>query len=63
MVPFEHPIQGSIQIPAYPISFSESYAGTRSMGPSLGEHTDSVLNELGYSDQDIENFKQEGIVK
>jgi crotonobetainyl-CoA:carnitine CoA-transferase CaiB-like acyl-CoA transferase len=63
MVPFEHPVQGKIKIPAYPISFSASYAGTRNMAPLLGEHTDSVLNELGYSEQDIEQLKQDGIVK
>ena len=30
--------------------------------PEMGEHNDAILAEMGYSPQDIANFKREGIV-
>ncbi|MBF8778629.1 CaiB/BaiF CoA transferase family protein [Pseudomonas fulva] len=32
-------------------------------GPALGQHTDDVLRDLGFSDQDIQRFKAEGVVQ
>jgi crotonobetainyl-CoA:carnitine CoA-transferase CaiB-like acyl-CoA transferase len=31
-------------------------------GPALGEHTDEVLRSLGYSSDDIEALKKDGVV-
>jgi len=63
VVPFSHPSMGNINIPGYPVHFSESSAGTRSSAPSIGEHTDEILQGIGYSSEDIEDLKKEGIVK
>ena len=30
--------------------------------PSLGQHTDAVLTELGYTPQEIQRFRQDGVV-
>jgi crotonobetainyl-CoA:carnitine CoA-transferase CaiB-like acyl-CoA transferase len=32
-------------------------------GPSLGQHTDSVLDALGINAADIQRLKQEGVVQ
>jgi crotonobetainyl-CoA:carnitine CoA-transferase CaiB-like acyl-CoA transferase len=63
VVPFDHPLQGPVKIPGYPVRFSACKAGTRSAAPQLGEHTDLVLQELGYSDQEIEKLKKEKVVR
>jgi crotonobetainyl-CoA:carnitine CoA-transferase CaiB-like acyl-CoA transferase len=63
VVPFNHPSMGNINIPGYPVHFSESSAGTRFSAPSIGEHTDEILQGLGYSSEDIEDLKKEGIIK
>jgi len=63
LVDFEHPLLGQIKIPGYPVHFSASSARTRSLGPALGEHTDLVMKQLGYSDQEVEEFKKLGIIK
>jgi crotonobetainyl-CoA:carnitine CoA-transferase CaiB-like acyl-CoA transferase len=63
LVPFEHPIEGSVKFPAYPIKFSACAAGTKTAAPQLGEHTDAVLEEAGYSKAQIDSLKKEGIVK
>ncbi len=63
VVPYKHPSMGNIKIPGYPVHFSESSAGTRSSAPSIGEHTDEILQGIGYSSEEIEDLKKEGIVK
>ena len=62
VVPFDHPLQGKVKIPGYPVYFSACEAGTTSAAPQLGEHTDLILQELGYSQGDIEKLKKEGII-
>ena len=32
-------------------------------GPMLGEHTVSILKETGYSDEEIEKYLSEGIIR
>jgi crotonobetainyl-CoA:carnitine CoA-transferase CaiB-like acyl-CoA transferase len=63
VVPFDHPLQGKVKIPGYPVYFSACTAGTRSAAPQLGEHTDLVLQELGYSDRDIDKLKKAEIIR
>jgi crotonobetainyl-CoA:carnitine CoA-transferase CaiB-like acyl-CoA transferase len=63
VVPFDHPMLGRVDIPGYPSHFSESQAGTRSPAPALGEHTDDVLAELGYTEKEIETLKKESIIR
>ncbi|MGD2273039.1 MAG: CoA transferase [Desulfobacterales bacterium] len=62
VVSFEHPLQGHIKVPGYPIHFSACSAGTKSAAPQLGEHTDLILQQLGYSAGDIAKLKKEGII-
>jgi len=50
---------GKVKIPGYPIHFSACSAGARSMGPAIGEHTDGILKELGYSEAEIAAVKEE----
>lgn len=63
MVDFEDPALGKLRIPGYPIHFSENAAGTRSLAPSLGQHTMKVLQELGYAAQEIEDMKRDGVIR
>ncbi len=63
LMPFTHPVQGMVTIPGYPVQFSKCRAGTRSAAPKLGEHTDLVLQGLGYSEHDIEKLKKVEVVQ
>jgi crotonobetainyl-CoA:carnitine CoA-transferase CaiB-like acyl-CoA transferase len=59
---FMHPAFGNIKIPGFPVNFSANSAGTRSVSPGLGEHTDEVLMEMGYTKEDINGFRDKKIV-
>ena len=63
MVPFEHPRLGSVMIPGYPVHFSACRAGTRKAAPVLGEDTDQVLDDFGYSREEIAELKKAGVIK
>jgi crotonobetainyl-CoA:carnitine CoA-transferase CaiB-like acyl-CoA transferase len=41
---------------------SASPGGIRHRAPTLGEHTDEVLSELGYSAQEIETLRKGEVV-
>ena len=45
-----------------PLTMDGERLGVRAAPPSLGEHTEVLLNELGYSPADIEALRQAGVV-
>ncbi len=51
-----------IKLPAVTPKFSETPGGTRWLGPELGEHTDAVLQGLGYDAQQIAALRASGAV-
>ncbi|MBT8342055.1 MAG: CoA transferase [Desulfatitalea sp.] len=63
MVDFDHPVYGKVKIPGYPFHFSENSAGVRTIGIKIGEHTDQILTELGYSQEKIDRLKARGVVR
>jgi crotonobetainyl-CoA:carnitine CoA-transferase CaiB-like acyl-CoA transferase len=60
---FDHPVLGKIKIPGYPVHFSKTDVKTKTAAPELGEHTDSVLREVGgYSDEEIAQLRHECVI-
>jgi crotonobetainyl-CoA:carnitine CoA-transferase CaiB-like acyl-CoA transferase len=45
-----------------PVDLSETPGRFRHRAPKLGEHTDSILGELGYSTADIAAFRDNGVI-
>jgi len=63
IVDFEHLKMGHMRIPGFPIHFSQAQVNNNLQAPDLGEHTDSVLKEIGgYSDEDIARFRNDGVI-
>lgn len=58
-----HPgIECSVPIAETPFRLSETGVGPRGRSPSLGEHTDSILSALGYTNEEIEDLRRERVV-
>jgi crotonobetainyl-CoA:carnitine CoA-transferase CaiB-like acyl-CoA transferase len=62
VVDFDHPALGKVKIPGYPVHFSSASAGTRSAAPALGEHTDIIMRQIGFTDKEIQDLKNEGVI-
>ena len=61
-VDVDHPTLGRLRTLGTPIKMSATPLNPRGRGPLLGEHTDQVLNELGYSNDEIEQLRNVGAV-
>lgn len=57
----DYPTMGKIITVRNPIFLSGQSAPTRLQAPMLGEHTNEVLRELGYSDKEIDDFIEKGV--
>ena len=58
----DHPTVGKIRVPGFPVRMSATPPRVRHHPPLLGEHTDEVLAELGYSADEIAELRREGAV-
>ncbi len=45
-----------------PLRLSETPPGIQTRAPTLGEHTDAILEELGYSPEKIAAFRKSGVI-
>jgi crotonobetainyl-CoA:carnitine CoA-transferase CaiB-like acyl-CoA transferase len=59
----EHPSEGRIKTLAVPSEWSDSRPEYRRHAPRLGEHTQEVLRELGYSDERIASLIERGAAR
>jgi crotonobetainyl-CoA:carnitine CoA-transferase CaiB-like acyl-CoA transferase len=57
-----HPAGGHVRVVGVPMRFSETPGSVRSGPPAVGEHTDEVLAEAGYSDEEIASLRRDGVV-
>jgi crotonobetainyl-CoA:carnitine CoA-transferase CaiB-like acyl-CoA transferase len=57
---FNHPDKPGFKLVASPFRIGEPLPAQRA--PKLGEHTDALLQELGYANTEIERLKAEGAV-
>lgn len=57
----DHPVAGKVKVIAAPIEFSETPVSIRRAPPTLGQHNDEILGELGYSPEEIESMRQESV--
>jgi crotonobetainyl-CoA:carnitine CoA-transferase CaiB-like acyl-CoA transferase len=57
---FEHPRAGKVRVLKHPVRYSSGEATVRRPPPDLGQHTDEVLNELGYHADQLRAMRAAG---
>lgn len=58
----EHPSLGEVGVVGSPIRMSKSPVGPRHTAPELGQHTEELLLELGYTWDDIDRLKTAEVI-
>jgi formyl-CoA transferase len=58
----DHPVAGKVRAPGIPVRMDGTPPSVRRHPPVLGEHTDEVLAESGFSPDEIEALRREGVV-
>ncbi|WP_082256355.1 CaiB/BaiF CoA-transferase family protein [Haloferax sp. ATB1] len=60
----DHPVLGKHYLPRPPLRFSNCEVDGTDVkpAPGVGEHTDSTLEELGYTDEQIAALRESGVI-
>lgn len=62
LVEVTHPVLGLFRLPGMPFKLSATPGSVRTAPPQLGEHTESIMNDLGYTREDVQNFYAQGVL-
>ncbi len=58
-----HPQAGTFKFVGSPVNYSDLPKGSANPPPLLGEHTEAILAELGYSKAAIKKLHEQGVVR
>jgi crotonobetainyl-CoA:carnitine CoA-transferase CaiB-like acyl-CoA transferase len=58
----EHPLIGPARVTGVPINFEKTPGRIQRSAPTLGQHTEEVLRELGYDDHRIVELRQAKVI-
>lgn len=62
IIDVEHPRAGRTRATGFPVRLTETPAGLRRPAPVLGQHTDEILTEMGYSPDDLITLRAGGVL-
>ncbi len=62
VVKLSHKSAGEIRVTGVPLKFSRRPGAVTRPPPMLGEHTEEILKEIGYTKDQIDEFRSKGVV-
>jgi len=62
LISFDHPVLGRVQLPGMPCTLTKTPGSIESAAPALGQHTEEILLEIGYSWEDIDKLRGEEVI-
>ena len=62
VIDVDHPVFGQIKMIGFPWEFHDTPASVQREAPELGQHTEEILLELGYTWEDIANLKDSEVI-
>lgn len=62
VIEVDDPVIGPLKLVGNPIHLSENTPVTNIPSPTLGQHTDEILTQLGYSSEEIQELKEKNVV-
>jgi formyl-CoA transferase len=60
--PVTHPVLGRLDIVRNAVRMTDAPPTVRAPSPDVGDHTDEVLDELGYPREAIDRFRADGVI-
>jgi crotonobetainyl-CoA:carnitine CoA-transferase CaiB-like acyl-CoA transferase len=61
-VEYDHPTEGRVKTPGFPIKFSKTPSKVERGAPVAGQHTREILQEAGYDASAVERLEQAGVI-
>lgn len=61
-VEYDHPTEGRVKTPGFPMQFSKTPAKVERGAPLAGQHTSDILQEAGYTVPTIERLEKAGVI-
>jgi crotonobetainyl-CoA:carnitine CoA-transferase CaiB-like acyl-CoA transferase len=61
-VEYDHPTEGHVKTPGFPIRFSKTPSVVERGAPVVGQHSSEILREAGFSDEQIATLLSAGAV-
>lgn len=61
-VEYDHPTEGHVKTPGFPIKFSKTPSSVERGAPLMGEHSRAVLDEAGFDKAQIDQLMESGAI-
>ncbi len=58
----EHPVMGTVRLLGLPVKLSETPGDVHRVPPALGEHTETVLREIGIGDDEFGRLREQWVI-
>lgn len=62
MAQYEHPVLGPLRMPRHPVRLSGTPVTEPAAPPVLGQHSEEIMREVGYPDEDVARLFDAGVI-